>query len=59
MPISRASSAQRALELGLVVHLDQHVHAEIVRVVVERARLVVVDAAMITRMQSAPQARAS
>ena len=28
MPMSRDFSAQRALELGLVMHFDQHVHAE-------------------------------
>ena len=40
MPISRDFELQRALELGLVVHLDQHVHAERERRVLERPRAV-------------------
>ncbi len=44
MPISREREPQRALELGLVVHLDQHVHAELVRGVLQLARRGVVDA---------------
>ena len=43
MPISRERSLQRAVELGLVVHLDQHVHAERERGVLELAGAGVVD----------------
>ena len=47
---------QRALELGLVVHLDQHVHAERERRRFELARRSASStAAMMMRMQSAPQ----
>ena len=38
MPISRDFEPQRALELGLVVHFDQHVHAELDGGVFERLR---------------------
>ena len=38
-----AFERQRALEFGLVVDLDQHVEAEVVRGLVERARRLVVD----------------
>ena len=38
MPISRDFKLQRALEFGLVMHLDQHVHAERERRVFERSR---------------------
>ena len=44
MPISRERSLQRALEFGFVVHLDQHVHAEGERRVLEVLRRGVVDA---------------
>ena len=60
MPISRERELQRALELGLVMHLDQHVHAERERRVLELAApRASSTAAMMIRMQSAPQARAS
>ena len=51
---------QRALELGFVVHFEQHVHAERERGVSRASRAVASStAAMMIRMQSAPQARAS
>ena len=60
MPISLVSSAKRAVKLGLVVHLGEHVHAEIVRGARSAPRAVASStAAMMMRMQSAPQARAS
>ena len=60
MPISRERQPQRALEFGLVVDLEQHVHAEGERGVLERrVRSRSSTAAMMIRMQSAPQARAS
>ena len=56
----RASSASARSSLGLVMHLDQHVHAELERGVLEVARPSSSStAAMMIRMQSAPQARAS
>ena len=50
---------QRPLHLGLVMHLDQHVHAELEGGLLERLRLASSTLAMMIRMQSAPQARAS
>ena len=44
MPMSLRAERQGAVELRPVVHLDQHVHAEVVRGVDQRARLVVGDA---------------
>ena len=41
MPISFERQLQRPLQLVLVMHFDQHIHAELERGVFERARLVV------------------
>ena len=40
-PISGDCSAKRALQLGLVMHFEQHVHAERQRRVLQFGRLVV------------------
>ena len=51
---------KRAVKLGLVMHLGEHVHAEIGRAASARSRAVASStAAMMMRMQSAPSARAS
>ena len=55
MPISRVVEAQRAVELGAVMHFDQHVEAELARRrPPARAPARRSSAAMISRMQSAP-----
>ena len=54
-----AFEPQRALELELVVDLDQHIEAEIVRGLVERARGLVIDRGHDDEDRSPPQARAS
>ena len=60
MPMSRERSLQRALELGFVVHFQQHIHAKRDAPHPRApARCMSSTAAMMIRMQSAPQARAS
>ena len=60
MPTRRVSSFERAIQLRLVMGFDENVHVKIMRGCVERAwpRASVTQAMMI-RMQSAPEARAS
>ena len=60
MPISREARLQRALQFRLVMHLDQHIHAERRAPPPRCARASSSStAAMMIRMQSAPSARAS
>ncbi len=54
-----AVERQRAIQLVLVVHFGDGVHVPGLGVGAERAGGDVVDGAMMMRMQSAPQARAS
>ena len=55
----RRFEPERTLELGVVVHLEQHVHAEPIAAASISAAAPSSSAAMMMRMQSAPIARAS
>ena len=61
MPSSGVVQLERALELGGIVHFDEHRHARArVRARLELAHAArISSAAAISRMQSAPIARAS
>jgi hypothetical protein len=56
-PDQRRFQQRRAVQFGLVMHLDQHVHAKVHRSRFQFGRLRVVSEAMISRMQSAFSAR--
>ena len=58
-PQKRRAQAHRAVQLRVVMHLDQRIHPPVPRGILQLGGLPVLDRAMMIRMQSAPQARAS